>query len=163
MKLGNRADAAKCLRAARAWQTRYTDLDDMYGEAYEGEDSSWGFTFPNGVHYIGAGAFRMVFTVDNEVAYKIPRYKVMDCDINREEWRNYKKYSHLMPEGFRLPRMDRVTVDGNFILAAELIKFPRQDCQPHHGRNALPFRWDDCGSNNYRTAPDGTTIILDFP
>lgn len=161
MKLGNRNDAARALRAMFAWTNRYENEFDECS-AWESVDGGWGFTLPTGIHFMGSGAFRYVFTVDEVVAYKVCPDSYDDRQ-NMEEWVKFKRYADKFPKGYRLPNMQMYTVNGRHILAVEIVKAPRREINiPQADLAQMPFRWRDRGSNNYRIESDGTVVLIDF-
>jgi len=163
MSIGNENHAAMALAATHEFRDlcKAGDFGDLVEQGtWDGRDSSWTLSLDD-VAMLGRGSCRTVWTIDGEVAYKV-NHGETDED-NSAEWRRWKKYNHLMPEGTRLPMMTAYRVKGRLILAVEVIKFPRQwGYNPNRSVPRLPFDFMDNGEYNYRWSPDGIFIPIDF-
>jgi hypothetical protein len=135
----------------------YTFGDDVQNGTWDGKEESWTLTVGE-VGLLGCGSSRRCWTVDGEVAYKVGLH---DDHDNIAEYDRYVSYSHKMPEGTRLPEMSRYYVGTRMVIAVEIIRFPRQ-WNRYVSIPALPFAFLDNGDYNYRVAPDGTFIPIDF-
>lgn len=160
MNIGSQTDATRALET----DYEYNGMlilgefqDEVQAATWDGQEESWTLILDD-VALLGNGSCRRVWTIDGDVAYKV-NMGGYDGD-NLEEWARYQKHHDNMPEGTRLPLMSLYMVEGRAVIAVEVIKFPRQ----WHDSTTpvLPFSFFDNGSYNYRYAPDGTFIPIDF-
>lgn len=77
---------------------------------------------PLGWEYIGSGSFRSVWRSPEGVAYKVEHNNGDFCQ-SAEEIENLKlAWRKGAPEGCRLPKFDEFRVDGEVVVAIELIE-----------------------------------------
>jgi hypothetical protein len=159
MSIGSQEHASLALDAVKELERLHHDptFGHIAGEGtWDGDTASWTLTIGD-VGLLGTGSSRMVWTIDGDVAYKIG-YDGCESD-QWAEWDRWVAFHDKMPEGTRLPEMHMYNVNGRSVIAVEVIKFPRQWAPMP---NNMPFHFLDYAEYNYRVAPDGTFIPIDF-
>lgn len=127
---------------------------------------------PNGWEYVGRGSFRSVWRSPEGVAYKVGHRSEPNWNQCLDEIANLKKaWSHGAIEGVRLPRFNSFEVDGEVIVALELIEGKRLCDYEGYDRRALAalardveeeYGLGDMHDQNCIVDGDGLLVPIDF-